>query len=62
MLGKYETWRSFTRFLETDCRLAIFLIMILFCMFVLPSLGFLGVSGRFMVDIFFSLLLISGIA
>ena len=31
-------------------------------MFVLPSLGSLGIASRLMVDIFFSLLLISGMA
>jgi hypothetical protein len=36
--------------------------MIVVIVFILPPLGSLGIFGRFIVDLFFSLLLISGIA
>ena len=57
-----KVWRSFSRFWETDQGLSLFLIMIVVIVFILPPLGSLGIFGRFIVDIFFSLLLISGIA
>lgn len=57
-----KAWLSFSHFWSTDRGLSIFLIMIVLIVFVLPPLGSLGIVGRFMVDIFFSLLLISGIA
>jgi hypothetical protein len=57
-----KAWQSFSHFWSTDRGLSIFLIMIVFFVFVLPPLGSLGIVGRFMVDTFFSLLLVSGIA
>ena len=57
-----KVWRSFSRFWETDQGLSLFLIMIVVIVFILPPLGSLGIFGRFIFDIFFSLLLISGIA
>ena len=57
-----KVWRSFSRFWDTDQGLSLFLIMIVVVVFILPPLGSLGIFGRFIVDIFFSLLLISGIA
>lgn len=47
---------------KTDVGLSVFLVMIVVFIFVLPPLGRVGVIGRFVIDIFFSLLLISGIA
>ena len=57
-----KVWRSFSRFWDTDRGLSLFLIMIVVVVFILPPLGSLGIFGRFIFDIFFSLLLISGIA
>ena len=57
-----KVWRSFSRFWDTDRGLSLFLIMIVVAVFILPPLGSLGIFGRFIFDIFFSLLLISGIA
>jgi hypothetical protein len=57
-----KAWQSFSHFWSTDRGLSIFLIMIVLIVFVLPPLGTLGIVGRFMVDTFFSILLISGIA
>ena len=49
--------------LTTDVGLSVFLVMIVVFIFVLPPLGRVGIIGRsFVIDIFFSLLLISGIA
>ena len=57
-----KIWESFSRFWATDRGLSIFLVMIVVVVFVLPSLASLGITGRLFFDIFFSLLLISGIA
>jgi Ion channel len=57
-----KIWESFSRFWATDRGLSIFLLMIVVVVFVLPSLADLGIARRLFFDIFFSLLLISGIA
>jgi hypothetical protein len=57
-----KIWGSFSRFWATDRGLSIFLVMIVVVVFILPSLASLGITGRLFFDIFFSLLLISGIA
>ena len=57
-----KIWGLFSRFWATDSGLSIFLVMIVVIVFVLPSLVSLGVTGRLLFDIFFSLLLVSGIA
>jgi hypothetical protein len=57
-----KIWESFSRFWATDRGLSIFLVMIVVVVFVLPSLASLGITSRLFFDIFFSLLLISGIA
>lgn len=54
--------RLLSRFWETDKGLSCFLIMIVVAVFILPPLGSLRILGRLIIDIFFSLLLISGIA
>jgi len=54
--------RLISRFWETDKGLSFFLIMIVVAVFILPPLGSLRILGRLILDIFFSLLLISGIA
>jgi hypothetical protein len=59
---KHKAWQSFLHFRENDRGLAIFLVMTVFYMFVLPCLGSPGIVNRFMIDIFLSLLLITGIA
>ena len=57
-----KIWESFSRFWATDRGLSIFLVMIIVVVFVLPSLADLvGIARRLFFDIFFSLLLISGI-
>lgn len=56
-----KVWQALTHFWATDRGLSIFLIMIVLVTFVLPPLGSLGIIGRVIFDIFFSLLLISGI-
>lgn len=53
-----RTWRLFSRFWATDRGLSIFLMIIIVVVFVLPPLG----STDCFADIFFSLLLISGIS
>jgi hypothetical protein len=57
-----KIWGSFSQFWATDRGLSIFLAMIVVVVFVLPPLTSLGVTGRLLFDIFFSMLLISGIA
>jgi hypothetical protein len=57
-----KIWESFSRFWATDRGLSIFLVMIVVVVFVLPPLTSLGVTGRLLFDILFSILLISGIA
>lgn len=57
-----KVWQSFSHFWSTDRGLSIFLFMIVLIIFILPPLGYLDIVGRFIVDTFFSLLLISGIA
>jgi hypothetical protein len=57
-----KVWQSFSHFWVTDRGLSIFLIMIVLVVFIIPPLGSLGIAGRLVIDIFFSLLLISGIA
>ena len=57
-----KIWGSFSRFWATDKGLSIFFVMIVIAVFVLPPLASLGITGRLFFDIFFSLLLISGIA
>lgn len=57
-----KIWESFSRFWATDRGLSIFLVMIVVVVFVLPSLASMGITGRLFFDIFFSILLISGIA
>lgn len=47
---------------KSDVGLSVFLVMIVVFIFVLPPLGRVGVIGRLVIDIFFSLLLMSGIA
>ena len=51
-----KVWRSFSRFWAYRPGLSIFLVMIVVVVFVLPPLGSLGIIGRFIFDIFFSLL------
>jgi len=58
----HKIWQSFSHFWVTDRGLSIFLIMIVLVVFIVPPLGSLGITGRLVIDIFFSLLLISGIA
>ncbi len=53
-----RTWRLFSQFWATDRGLSIFLLIIILVVFVLPPLG----STGFFPDIFFSLLLISGVS
>jgi hypothetical protein len=57
-----KIWRPFSGFWATDHGLSIFLVMIVVVVFVLPSLASFGITSRLFFDIFFSLLLISGIA
>jgi hypothetical protein len=57
-----KVWQSISRFWATDHGLSIFLVMIVVVAFVLPPLASLGILGRLIIDIFFSMLLISGIA
>jgi hypothetical protein len=52
--------RSFSRITKDDVGLSAFLVMIVVFIFVIPPLGRVGIIGRFVIDIFFSLLLISG--
>lgn len=47
---------------NTDIGLSLFLIMTVFFVFILPPLGLVGMRGRLLVDIFFSLFIVSGIA
>ncbi len=47
---------------STEVGLSVFLAMIVVFTFILPPLGRIGLAGRLVIDIFFSLLLISGIA
>lgn len=54
--------KSFFRFWENDRGLSIFLIIIVVTVFVLPPVVSVGTAGRLLADIFFTLLLISGIA
>jgi hypothetical protein len=56
-----KVWQSFLHFWKTDHGLSIFLVMTVLAVFVLPILFSLGIAGRLIVRIFFSLLLISGI-
>ncbi|MHB8110874.1 MAG: ion channel [Syntrophorhabdaceae bacterium] len=50
------------RFLRTtDVGLSVFLVMIVVFVFVLPPFGLVGIFGRVVIDIFFSLMLISGV-
>jgi voltage-gated potassium channel Kch len=57
-----KAWQGFSHFWSTDRGLSIFLTLIVLIVFVLPPLGSLGIVGRLVVDIFFSFLLISGMA
>jgi hypothetical protein len=47
---------------KSDVSLSVFLVMIVAFIFILPPLGRIGIMGRLVIDIFFSLLLISGVA
>ncbi len=58
----HRVWRSFLRFWETDRGLSVFLVTIVLSVFVLPALGALRILGGVLVDLFFTLLLLSGIA
>lgn len=50
-----------THLKNTDIGLSLFLIMTVFFIFILPPLGLSGMRGRLLVDIFFSLFIVSGI-
>jgi hypothetical protein len=55
--------RRILRFISTaEVGLSVFLVFIVFFVFILPPLGVVGIVGRLVVDIVFTLLLISGIA
>ena len=54
--------RSLLSITATDLGLSAFLAIIVVSIFILPALGRIGLGGRLMIDIIFSLLLISGVA
>lgn len=59
---KISTRRILPFISTAEVGLSIFLVLIVFFIFILPPLGLLGIVGRLVVDIVFTLLLISGIA
>jgi hypothetical protein len=57
-----DNWRVFRRFWETDRGLSIFLFLLLALIFVVPASGLTGQLGRTVIDVVFTLLMLTGVA
>jgi hypothetical protein len=57
-----KLWRAMLRFWATDRGLSVFLALLIVFVFVLPPMVPAGSLGKFIADLFFSLLLIAGAA
>jgi Ion channel len=57
-----KVWQALLRFWITDRGLSVFLALLIVVVFVLPVLVPVGLFGKFIADLLFSLLLVAGVA